>query len=396
MMDSGGERSYWVETLVKIIDPVLRAGAARQLKTRMPKYDEAKWNAALKDKYAYLEAVGRALCGAAPWLNTKQSDPAEEQLRAEYAELARQTIDAITNPDSPDKAEFFVSVADNKGNPFCQALVDAAFLSHALLRAPDVLRDQLDPRVRANLIRCLKESRGIRPAHNNWLLFSGMVEAALCELGEEPDLLRVDACLFQHEQWYKGDGVYGDGAAFHWDYYNSYVIQPMMIDIARVFADKFPEGGYGAKRLSMFLQRGQRYAAIEEKLVAPDGTFPAVGRSITYRTGAFQVLAQAALQGFLPEGMSPARVRSALTAVMHRCFDSPDNFDPDGWLKIGLCGTQPGLGELYICTGSLYLCTAGFLPLGLTAEEPFWAGAPEPYSAQLIWSGVDMQADHSI
>ena len=31
--------------------------------------------------------------------------------------------------------------------------------------------------------------------------------------------------------WYKGDGVYGDGPPFHWDYYNSFVIQPMLLNI---------------------------------------------------------------------------------------------------------------------------------------------------------------------
>ena len=43
--------------------------------------------------------------------------------------------------------------------------------------------------------------------------------------------MRVDYALRQHEQWYKGDGVYGDGPEFHWDYYNSFVIQPMLLDV---------------------------------------------------------------------------------------------------------------------------------------------------------------------
>jgi hypothetical protein len=30
--------------------------------------------------------------------------------------------------------------------------------------------------------------------------------------------------LRQHEQWYRGDGIYGDGPEFDWDYYNSFVM----------------------------------------------------------------------------------------------------------------------------------------------------------------------------
>ncbi|MCQ2432184.1 MAG: DUF2264 domain-containing protein [Clostridia bacterium] len=379
-----------------MIHPVLTGGQQRTLRQNMPHMDEGAWQRANKDRYAILELVGRTLCGIAPWLERQQNDPEEEKLRLQYAALARDTIDDITDPSSPDYERFFVPMEENGNNPFIQSLVDAAFLSHAILRAPTELYEKLDSRVKDNLIRCLKDSRRCRPPHNNWLLFSGMVEAALCCIGEEPDLMRVDYCLAQHEQWYKGDGVYGDGAAFHWDYYNSYVIQPMMVDIARTFAPYFPENGYGQKRIEMTVSRATRYAAILERMIAPDGTFTVIGRSIAYRTGAFQLLAQAALQGMLPPAVSPAQVRSALTAVIHRCFDGEANFDGNGWLYIGLCGNQPGLGEGYICTGSLYLCTTGFLPLGLPEDDPFWDSEHEDWTSRKIWSGADMPADHSV
>ena len=40
--------------------------------------------------------------------------------------------------------------------------------------------------------------------------------------------------------------------------------------------------------------RAARYAAVLERMIAPDGSFPALGRSIVYRCGAFHALAQAA------------------------------------------------------------------------------------------------------
>ena len=114
-------------------------------------------------------------------------------------------------------------------------------------------------------------------------------------------------------------------------------------------------------------RRAQRYAAILERFIAPDGSFPAIGRSLAYRCGAFHLLADVALRRLLPGGVSPAQVRGA-TAVVTRTIDAPGTFDRDGWLQIGFCGHQPGIGETYISTGSLYLCSVAFLPLGLAAK----------------------------
>src|ERR1035437_2302196 len=161
---------------------------------------------------------------------------------------------------------------------------------------------------------------------------------------------------------YLGDGVYGDGPRFHWDYYNSFVMQPMLLDVLRNIA---AHSTNWEKLLPDTMARAKRYAAIEERLISPEGTFPAVGRSITYRCGAFHLLAQMALLGELPAPLTAAGVRSALTAVMRRMLEAPGTFDPNGWLAIGYCGHQPHLGESYISTGSLYLCSTVLLPLGL-------------------------------
>jgi len=147
---------------------------------------------------------------------------------------------------------------------------------------------------------------------------------------------------------------------------------------------------------SEVLKRARRYAAIQERLIGPDGAYPAIGRSIAYRCGAFQVLAQMALLGELPPPLSGPQVRSALTAVIRRTLDAPGTFDRDGWLTVGLAGHQPHLGESYISTGSLYLCSAVLLPLGLPPSDPFWTGAAEDWTSRRIWLGEDMAADHAL
>jgi hypothetical protein len=274
-----------------------------------------------------------------------------------------------------------------------QPLVDAAFLAHALIRAPRELWQALPPRVQRNVVTALLSTRRIKPGFNNWLLFSAMVEAGLCQAGEAWDTMRVDYAVRQHEQWYKGDGTYGDGPEFHWDYYNAYVIQPMLLDVLRVVSAANPSWD---RLKEPILARARRYAAVQERLIAPDGSFPPIGRSLAYRFGAFQLLAQVALMRQLPDGVSPAQVRGALTAVIRRTMEAPGTFDDQGWLRIGLCGHQPSIGEGYISTGSLYLCAAGLLPLGLPPEDPFWAAPAEDWTAKRAWSGRDLPADHAL
>jgi hypothetical protein len=241
-----------------------------------------------------------------------------------------------------------------------QPLVDAAFLAQAVLRAPTALRDPLDAGTKRRLVAALESTRSITPGFNNWLLFSATVEAALKTLDAPWDRLRVDYALRQHEEWYRGDGLYGDGPTFHWDYYNSFVIQPMLLDVLETCGGDAP--GWGDMR-SRVLERARRYAVILERLIAPDGSFPAIGRSLAYRCGAFHLLAALALKRQLPEPITPGQARAALTAVIQRTLDAPGTFDKDGWLTIGLAGHQPTLGEKYISTGSLYLSAVAFLPL---------------------------------
>ena len=204
--------------------------------------------------------------------------------------------------------------------------------------------------------------------------------------------MRVDYALRQHDQWYKGDGLYGDGPDFHWDYYNSFVIHPMLLDVLDACKDEMPAWQDLASRE---VQRARRYAAIQERLIAPDGSFPPIGRSIAYRFGAFHLLAQIALRRALPDDVSPAQVRGALTAVIRRSSETPGTFDTAGWLRIGFCGRQPVIGEPYISTGSLYLCSVGLLPLGLPASDEFWSGPARPWTSLKAWSGQPFPIDHA-
>ncbi len=377
------DRAYWLQTLLKVADPVLSALAKNQLKATMP-VESASGQQAGRIVVSHLEALGRTLAGVAPWLELNADDDVDESsLRQRYLDLSRQAIANGVNPEAPDYLNF------TKGG---QPLVDAAFLAHALVRSPK-LWHALSTAEQSNVINAFQATRAIKPGYSNWLLFSAMVEAALLKYAGHGDELRMDYAIRQHQAWYKGDGAYGDGPDFHWDYYNSYVIQPMLLDVVKTLSDsgKADKGLY-----ETLLARAQRYAMIQERLIAPDGSFAAFGRSLAYRCGAFQLLAQVALQQQLPPELPAGQVRSALTAIIHRTMDVPGTFDAKGWLQIGLCGHQPSIGETYISTGSLYLCSVAFLPLGLPVSDPLWSAPEADWTAKKIWSGQDVKTDHAL
>jgi len=374
------ERREWLKALLKITEPVLSHLSEGTLKTSLPLSFHPE-----RAAFAPLEAFGRSMLGLAPWLELSSAgmDAEERELQARWREKAIRCVDQATNPASPDFMLF-----DEGGQP----LVDAAFLAHAVVRAPHALGEALPARVRHQLAEAFRASRAIPPCNTNWLFFTAMVEAGLHVLGEPFDLTRLLTALRSFQEWYVGDGAYGDGPFFHFDYYNSFVIQPMYVDLVSLMADQHPE--IAAMRDAVNA-RAARFASVLERLISPDGTYPVIGRSICYRFGAFQMLSQAALQHRLESHLTPAGVRCGLTAVIRRVMSSPDLFDREGWLQPGVCGLQPELAEPYINIGSLYLCSAVFLPLGLAPADPFWADPDAPWTGKAVWSGGHIAIDHA-
>ena len=383
---SGAEdRAQWVAALTRIARPVLENLAAGTLKQNMP------YESLSRDpnnyKVSYLEAVGRTVCGIAPWLELGGDDTPEGKLRGEFISLVTRGLRNAVDPLSPDYLLFDGSVSG-------QPLVDAAFLAEGVLRAPTMIWGRLDAETRQRLVTEWKRSREIRPGENNWLLFASMVEAALLEFTGECDRERLLYGVRRfRDHWYKGDGWYGDGQDFHLDYYNSLVIHPMLTEVLRILEK---HGIEGREFLPEQELRLGRIAAGLERMISPEGTYPVIGRSINYRFGSFHALADAALLHLLPQNVSPAQVRCALTAVIGRQLSRPMTFHEEGWLRSGYAGSQVRMGEGYINTGSLYLCTAVFLPLGLPGTDPFWSAPARDWTAKKAWNGEDVGADHSL
>ena len=379
-------RERWLDWMQRVSDPMLQALSRRELRKTMP-VEAVAGHEAERAIGTHLEALGRLVMGLAPWLELEPStneSARETALRMRYRGMVREAIASAVDPASPDYMRFGQS---------SQTVVDASFLALGILRAPTQLLATMSARTREQMITAMLEERKILTGLNNWVLFAAMDEALLFRMGADWDRMRVAYALNELQAWYVGDGVYGDGPRYHADFYDSYVMHPYLLMLMQVLGD----GTAAWKAMRPEIEkRASRYAAIQERTIGPDGTFPVLGRSICYRAGAFHLLADASLRGLLPDGVTAAQVRGALTAVQARTLDAPNTFDATGWLQLGLAGHQPGLAETYISTGSLYLCSAAWLPMGLPPAHAFWTSPDVDWTQKAVWGGKNAAADHAI
>ena len=376
------DRMYWVAMLYKISYPVLFNLANNTLVKNMPNEKAPLYG--IKGEVTYLEAFGRTMAGLAPWLSLPDDTTSEGKKRKELKALFYRAIKNGVDPNSPDYLNFRTEH---------QPIVDAAFLAQGLLRAPAALWEPLDDETKARVITEFKALRTRKAFNNNWLIFTATTEVFLRYAGEDDwDKEAIDKAIIKFKEWYVGDGNYSDGPHFAYDYYNSYVMHPMFVEVLEVMK------GFDASYTEDYetaVKRMVRYAELQERMISPEGTFPVIGRSVTYRTAAFQALAMVAQREILPETVLSAQVRCALTEVTKNLLVE-DVFDENDWLLLGFRGHQPEIADYYTSTGSLYMTTLSFLPLGLPKEHPFWSNPPADWTNKKAWAGVSVKKDYKV
>lgn len=381
---AAADRKYWVSLLDKISTPVLSNMSKGKLHENMPVEFSPTWDGRDKE-VAYLECFGRLVAGIAPFLALPVDASPEGKMRER---LLGQTQQSLVHGFNPNSLDYLFRTAKT-----AQPLVDAAFLAQALLAAPSVLWQPLDTITKKRIIEEFVKIRKIKPNNSNWLLFAAMVESFLLQIGEKPDEARIDFAIDKINEWYVGDGWYSDGPKFHFDYYNAYVIHPMLVEVLRV---NVAHGRRNIKEYELAYNRMQRYGSFQERYISPEGTYPVFGRSSTYRVGAFQVLMKLSLDHKLPTDVKPAQVRCAITSVMKNMF-IPSTFRPGNWLTLGLVGDkQENLADYYSNTGSMYLTSLVFLSLGLPATDEFWSAPYTEWTQKRAWNGKVITKDYAV
>ena len=379
------DRQYWCSLAYRMAQPVLENMAKGELQKNMqtefsPSFDNRN------RKVLYMECFGRLMAGIAPWLALPDDDTAEGLQRKQLREWALKAYRNAVDTNNPDYLCWGIGG---------QNLVDAAYIAESFLRAYDTLWMPLDNQTKQRYLTEFRKLRKIDPPYTNWLLFSSTIESFMAKAKGEYDQYRVNSACRKMEEWYVGDGWYADGPSFSFDYYSSYVFHPMYLETLQAMIDAKANTRLDyQKYYNRALKRCQKYAIVLERFISPDGTFPVFGRSIPYRLAAMQPLALMAWYQTLPKELTNGQVRAALTKVMHRMFDSQQNFNEGGFLTIGFCGNQPNIADWYTNNGSLYMTTLAFMPLGLPAMHPFWTVAAQPWTQVKAWNGGTFPKDH--
>ncbi|MBR3513133.1 MAG: DUF2264 domain-containing protein [Bacteroidaceae bacterium] len=393
--DGTTDRQYWAKLAYQMAAPVLQNMANGTLQKNFQLETSKSWDGR-DPKVAYMECFGRLMAGIAPWLALPDDGTPEGRQRAQLRQWALKAYKNAVDPESPDYLGW------ESGS---QTLVDAAYLVESFLRAYDALWVPLDSVTKARYVKELTGLHRYAPPYSNWLIFVAMEEAFLLKVGATYDEYRVHVGVNKMEEWYAGDGWYSDGQAFAFDYYNSFVIQPMYQEVVDVIrqqkGDAYrllhrvgPNDG-GKRRAEQILQRMQKFAVILERFISPEGTFPVFGRSIPYRMATMQPLALLAWKQQLPKELHEGQVRAALTAVMHRMFDHRSNYNSGGFLTIGFVGNEAQTPvDSYTNNGSLYMASLAFMPLGLPADASFWTAPAEKWTSKKAWEGDDFPKDH--
>ena len=367
-------RVYWISQLEKLAKPIMESLAQDSLKEKMPVY--------MNQDYQYLEAFGRTFCGMSRWLDLKDNSN-EDSIRDYYRELVVKGINNGFNSQSKDCFNIKNGI---------QPLVDAAYLAQGLIRCPRVW-NLLNDSTKENVINSLQSLRRIEPFGNNWLLFASMIEAFLYQKTGKYDERRLLNGVFSFIYgFYAGDGLYGDGNDFVFNYYNSYVIHPMLLDI--LLSIQNIDNDLIKESLDLEMKRYARYVQLLERQIMSDGTMPVYGRTVTCRLGALHAMAEFVCIVDSVPNLSMGRLRAAMTAVLKRQLQEKD-FDPQGFLLVGYQGEQVSLAEDYISKGSGYHCATFFLPLGLSPVHPFWIKPDEDWTSRKIYSDGIVEKDEA-
>jgi hypothetical protein len=379
------DREYWCSLAYKMAQPVLENMSKGELQKNMQLEVSPSWDGRNK-KVAYMECFGRLMAGISPWLALPDDGSPEGIERRKLRDWALDSYKNAVDPKSPD-----CLLWEGEG----QIMVDAAYIAESFLRAYNALWVPLDSTTKQRYLECFRKVRRIDPPYTNWLLFSSTIESFMAKAGGQYDTFRINMACRKMEEWYVGDGWYSDGPHFAFDYYSSYVFHPMYLETLQAMIDAGANTRIDYQKYwNRELRRCQKFAVVLERFISPEGTFPVIGRSTPYRLAALQPLALMAWYKKLPENLSNGQVRAALTQVMHRMFDTQNNFNDGGYLTIGFCGSQPGTADWYTDNGSLYMTSLCFMPLGLPANDTFWTDAPQPWTQVKAWGGKPFPKDH--
>ncbi|WP_111560268.1 DUF2264 domain-containing protein [Paracoccus sediminilitoris] len=293
--------------------------------------------------------------------------------------LLRQALSEGVDPAHPN---YWGPVHD-----YSQRAVEMAAIGMMLMLLPEEGWYPLEDSDKHNLVAWIDGIQRVELVDNNWLFFAILVQEGLRRIGKADlvDETLQERYLARIEEWYLGDGWYGDGPELPIDHYNGFAMHFYALLYVQYGADA------DSARCRRFRQRAGLFAVEFAQWFAESGETVMVGRSLIYRfaTAAFWGIAATAEQDQLSIG--------AIKGIWARQIRSWRNlpiFTSDGLLTRGYSYPNLIMSEEYNSPTSPYWAMKAFFPLAFSEHSDFWHAEEEPLpvSRELI----PMQAASSI
>jgi len=342
------ERKIWKKSFEKIINPIFENLDKKNFQNEFIKISEyGFWWDKRPKEWSFMELICRLLVGLSFHLEKNQ-------------ELFEKTLKIIYNIFDENN-NLFIKWNHNTNNR--QPMVEMAYLVQTFLNCPKLWKEI---EIKDKILKTMEKISLIEPFENNWILFETIILLFLQKnniITEKIKNNQINLNLNKIESFYLGDGWYSDGKEFHFNYYNSFVIYPFLLQIHLEL--KHPE-------LNKIISRMQQHAIFLEKFIHPDGTYCVFGRSPVYRLACFNCLTYLIFYNLLPKELSYYNLRISLTKIVKTLFEGNQNFK-NNYLTLGVIGSQIEIANNYSNTGSCYLTLIPFMVLALDNSHPFWS-----------------------
>ena len=303
-----------------------------------------------------LEGVARPLWGLIPLTVGSGDDRG-------WWSLMRRVISEGTDPDHPD---YWGPTGSHS-----QHSVEMAAFGVLLMTVPETAWVPFSEREKDNLLRWLEDIQHVTLVDNNWLFFAVLVQEGLRKIGRA-DLIdeELQAQYIQRiNDWYLGDGWYGDGPTLPVDHYGAFAIHFYALLYVHFAKDPKPA------LVKAFRERASAFLVPFSYWFAETGEGLMVGRSLTYR------FAMAAFWGMAAvcelEGMRPGQIKGIWARQIRSWRDKPF-FTADGLMTRGYYYPNFIMCEDYNSPTSPYWAMKAFMPLALSEDSAFWQAEEEP------------------
>ena len=267
----------------------------------------------------------------------------------------------------------------NSSNPYTywgdidhldQRIVESADIAVALWMSRERVFDKMTKAEQEQIMAWLAQVDGKGTYTDNWILFTTMAQAVRHRLGFPSPVADLDNRLMQIGEFYRGDGWYVDGPTDEFELYNAWMFGWHYLLWTWIDGERRPD------HRQQVLERGRSFIHGFLHIFGSNGSYPAWGRSIVYRSAA---LAPFQVGHFLHIAPDDPGLLRRLSSGCIRYFYDHGMFDPEGhFVRQGYHGDFPPAGEAYISPGSPYWCCHGLFALTFDRDDPFWTATESP------------------